>query len=308
MSENKLPLDEQYYMLEEALQTRSSIAENLEGLEHLNLDRNTNDPYLQAIYIKEGFFEPANLKRAFKMLKKLDDTNCAGYEPWKSMKVPIDAFVSRQMSLFYLGYQNVTERDLEASEDYLTDAIEYGHRIAMFERAEELFNNLTPNNLNNHNLQNAISLYEKSAKAGHTPSYDSLIECYRLIDNFPKLVEQYDIIINKYEIGSMLRDFRQDYINSIRLHPDNFEEFTFLFVNTLMKSKLSEIQYLLENIANQLTDQILDKLIGRDMSEIKLNNLLTIFKVNNLLYQKYMNKLLKAYSINNSIQSLLGLK
>jgi hypothetical protein len=321
-------LDEFYYAIEEALEARSTVYEKLEGLEHLNLKKETDDPYLQGLYLKHGMFGPINLKSAFQIFNDIED-EMISYEPWKNMKTPIKAFVCNQLSLFYLGYQGVTERDLECSDIYLKEAIYRGNRMTIASHAEELLGDINIDNLKNHDnedcntfnsdrdkLKRATDLFKRAVDAGHKNSVISLIECYKLSRQHIELFVQYNYLINTlgYEnyIGPCIRDFK-----SIVPHSENLTE---QFVSILLNCKPSKCLHsnMLEMI-HFITEDILDKIVTNGIQDEKkrsmniqdeknsniINNLLFIFNCDSLLYEKYMNKLLKYYIICNQIKECL---
>ena len=302
--ENPHNLDEFYYTIEEALEARSMVYEKLEGLEHFNLKKETDDPYLQGLYLKHGMFGPINLKSAFQIFNNIEN-EMISYEPWKNMKTPIKAFVCNQLSLFYLGYQGVTERDLECSDIYLQEAIYQGNRMTIASRAEELLNDINvddiENPMNQERLTKAIDLFKRAIAAGHKNCIISLIECYKLSKQHSELFNQYDYLINtlgyEYYIGQCVKDFK-----SIRNRP---EELTKQFVSILINCKPSKCLHTnMLDMIDFITEEILDSIITNKSNNI-INNLQFIFNCNSLLYEKYMNKLLDNFNICNRIRECL---
>lgn len=288
--EEKIQLDDFYFMLEEALQARSTVSEDLEGLEHLSLDKNTTDPYLQALYFKHGLFEPVDLKRSFEAFNGIE---YSAHKPWEYMKIPIQAFVSYHLSLFHLGYQNVTERNLELAEKYFNDSIKLGHRMAMFERAEEILESLDLNNLDIPEVNRAIELYKLSIDAGYSSAHVSIIECYRLLLDFKSAAKHYDILINELMFENMIPEFQRYYD---KLTPEESSQYAGVFVTLLMKSKFVKAHTAIVANANRITEAHLDEVFADNQTETKLNNLLLLFNSNNLLYQKYISKLFKSWN------------
>ena len=321
-------LDEYYYELEEALDERSCAFNGLEELGHLRLDEKTisQDPYLEVLNLKYGLFKPINLKAAFKLLNEIED-GIISYDPWKEMKTPIQAFVANQLSLFYLGYQGVTERDLEVSEGYLDDSIRLGNRRAMFARAEEIFNDVNAqaivemhNNrgeLKDHDLEliykserkkleHAIRLYEKAKDLGHKFVYTSLIECYKVLYNFGYCALYYDHLINKLAFDNYVDELVREYERMMKF--DSCESHTYSFIEVLIKSKSEKAHSMLVKYSGLINEEMIDRIFEcgyESENMIILNNLLLIFNSNNLLYQKYISKLLSAYSVYQNIKYII---
>lgn len=328
LDESPNNLDEFYYALEEALEERSTVYEKLEGLEHFNLKKETNDPYLQGLYLKHGMFDPINLKSAFQIFNYIED-EMISYEPWKTMKTPIKAFVCNQLSLFYLGYQGVAVRDLECSDIYFQEAIYQGNRMTIANQAEELLNDINVNDIENstnqEKLTKAINLFERAIAAGHKNSIISLIECYKLSKQYNELFHHYGYLINalghENYIKPCIRDFK-----SIDLQSESLtEQFVFILLNSKPSKYLHN--YMLDMI-HFVTEDILDKIVMKcgsdeknrsmDMQDEKnrklsynldekniINNLLFIFNCDSLLYEKYIGKLFKHFNICNQIKECL---
>ncbi len=294
-------LDEFYYAVEEALDARTSIAEGLEGVEFLNLDPKTDDPYLQLLYAKHGLFGSYNFKQTYDLLEQIR-FRTVNYEPCKTMKIPIEAFIYNQLSLFHLGYQHVIDRNMQLSDEYLQKSIEFGHRNAMVSAAEEILQTIK---LSEDNVLKAIQLINRAIELGHCGCSDILIECYKIIGKYKELLCEYDKIINDSGIESYFNPCKCDFIEIVRNINKNIvsgddqrlEDLKLQFISLLIIGSPSKHRHqIISEFKDIITGDILDEIINTASDKVLKNiigNLLFIFNINEILYIKYMTKLLK---------------
>jgi len=323
---NEMPLDEFYFLLEEALNNRSIISEGDEEIEHIHLNKNTEDPYLQGLYYKHGIFGPINLKKAFKTFDLIDDGNIE-YQGWKEMKTPIAAFVTNQLSLFHLGYQGVTKVDLELSDDYLQQSIRLGNRLAIEHQANELLNDFAGNasNFNKNDnstsddyiippdidkLRRATELFERAKSLGSKTAIFDLIDCYKYKSDYGLMFMAYHELINVNKYYNYLErcsiEFKKLNENCRKIYRTQFLE---LLLNgcSCHERKMVILEHIKLFDVNILNEILYEQGLSEKLNENILENLLFVFNKDLLLYTKYMTKLFKAFGSVKIVKKILNI-
>lgn len=287
-------LVEYYYRLDELLEFRSVLDYGLDGLEELELDVNTPDPYLQAIYNMYGVFEESNLHKAFNLLSDIYSHKIQ-FEPWKSMKTSVYAFVLYKLSLFYLGYGRIVELDMNKFKDYINEAISLGHRVAMIDKADELLEMTSDKKM----TSDITDLYINALKLGNKNALHGVLSCYEIMDDFKMITYHYENIMSS-DKPSYYIEYAGYFDRMILKSNDNEKklELINMFINTLIvksddvvKTILFKHRYIFsENILDDLNKLIL--LSTNDIRDNIMDNILIVLNGNNLLYKGYILKLL----------------
>jgi len=196
----------------------------------------------------------------------------------------------------------------------------------MFSKAEELFSDVNTNVISEmlrsrddlkltyerekNKLEEAIKLYHEAINHGHKSAHISLIECYKILHNFGQCAFYYDILINKLNYDNYVGEFVDEYERAMKF--DSHTSKSYLLIEVLIKSKSERAHVMLVKYSHLITEEMLERLMEfvQTASVVEhnpniLNNLLLIFNSNNLLYQKYITKLLSAYSVYQNVKNII---
>lgn len=293
-------LAEFYYALEQALEDRPLYCEGLEQLEFLRLDEKTQDPYLQALYYKHGIFGSVELQKAFDLFINIYDKEI-NYDEWRNMKPSIGAFVTNQLSLFHLGYNNITQINHELSDKYLQESIDLGNRMAIETKASDMFMSYRPENDddNQSELNNIIFMFEKAKILGSKTVFVELIECYKLTKKYTMMFEAYEHLLVKHNNTIYFDQLSRDYLEAKK---NGSSKNSLLYI--LIECQDSpELRNCMKKHIDLFDEEIIEYAIAEHPSDNALQNLLFIFNNSVLLYKKYMKKLFAYFRIVQSIQN-----
>lgn len=314
-------MEEYYYNLENALDARSQLETDLDGLENFKINE-SKDPYVMALKAK---YLDHDLNKHYSLLQQILNGEIH-YPPWESLSTNIRTFVYNQLSNYW---SLLPHKDLIKSSKYNNLAIIGRHRDALYSDAELNFSLLTEINPNNTSI--ILKMLQQVVDAGRTEAYELMIEIQSSLlshinydddvlynNTFLILVDYYEKIINYYSTYNNC-DFLVKYLN---LYEKLFNDFQLRCndENTLNKQRKSFITFVC-NIEHQYVDkyiikysdliypsliQELLKKINTNSSkfteEMVLDRIILIFNLNRLLFHKYIKLLAKSNNYNFMIE------
>lgn len=272
-----MSIEEYYYRLEDALETRSIVSETYEDLVEFKLKEELEkpcsiDPFVDALCQKYGIYCKINIEGFFQTLMTIME-GASVSSNWSDLN--IKKFVYNQLSDYYLK----CEYNSKLHNHYFELAVINGHRVAIQEKAELLFSG------EKKNIPHVIELCKTAIELGNTDCYRLLIECYTMNRDFDNIIDIYAKLI---DLGGDIQSVK-DFHLFINTNCDE-EKYIQRYLEILIKSSNKfTINYILLYKAYINENLIVDLLLESDKNYTALlPKLLCIFNQDTELFVNFI--------------------